>query len=265
MRRVHFVELEDLDWMPGAIRDGGTDLLDTFFGLVKFYQPLVDVLERAIDASGGQQVVDLCSGGGGGALFMARALAARGRTDVRFLLTDRHPNEATIGRTRGLANVAVHGEPVDAMHVPSDLRGLRTMFGALHHFPPEAIHSLLADAVASGAHVAFFDVAANPMMRKMPAPLSPFALLPNALVLFTLPFALVPLVRPVRASRWLLTYLVPLIPFLFAWDGTVSALRAYAPEELLDIARGVPGTERYAWASEKGGMGLYLTGRPKAS
>lgn len=264
MKRVHLVELEDLDWMPAAIRDGGTDCLDAFFAAVKFYGPLVDVLERAVDASGGRQIIDLCSGGGGGALFMAKALAARGRTDVRFLLTDRHPNEATAGRTRELASVEVHAEPVDAMHVPSDLRGLRTMFGALHHFRPDAIHALLADAVASGSHVAFFDVAANPMMRKIPAPLAPLAMVPNALMLFTLPFALVPFVRPMRASRWLLTYLLPLVPFLFAWDGTVSALRAYAPEELLDIARGVPGGERYAWASEKGGMGLYLTGRPRA-
>jgi hypothetical protein len=265
MRRVHFVELEDLDWMPAAIRDGGTDLLDTFFALVKFYKPLVEVLEAAIDASGGKQVIDLCSGGGGGALFMAKALAARGRTDVRFLLTDRHPNEATGGRTRELENVEVHAEPVDAMHVPPELRGLRTMFGALHHFQPAAIHELLADAVASGAHVAFFDVAANPMMRNMPTPLAPFAMIPNALALFTLPFALVPLVRPMRASRWLLTYALPLVPILFAWDGTVSALRAYTPEELLDIARGVPGSERYVWASDKGGMALYLTGRPKAA
>lgn len=263
MKRVHFVELEDLPWMPSAVRDGGTDLLDAFFALIKFYSPLVDVLVDAIDRSGGRQVIDLCSGGGGGALFMAKALAARGRTDVRFLLTDRHPNEATRGRTRELPNVEVHGEPVDAMHVPSDLRGLRTMFGALHHFRPEEIQELLRDAVASRAHVAFFDVAANPIMRKLPAPLAPLAMIPNALALFTLPFALVPFVRPMRASRWLLTYLLPLVPILFAWDGTVSALRAYSPEELLDLAHRVPGAESYEWASAKGGMGLYLTGRPR--
>lgn len=249
--------------MPSAIRDGGTDLLDTFFDLVGFYKPLVSVLEDAIAASGSGRVVDLCSGGGGGALFMAKAIAERGRTDVRFLLTDRHPNEATGARASALPNVEVHREPVDAMHVPPELQGLRTMFGALHHFRPEAVRDLLADAVEKGAHVAFFDVAANPMMRKMPAPLAPLAMLPNALVLFTLPFALVPLVRPMRASRWLLTYLMPLVPFLFSWDGTVSALRAYTPDELLDIARSIPGGDRYAWAAQRGGLGLSLTGRPK--
>lgn len=264
MKRVHFVELEDLPWVPAAVRDGGTDLLDTFFDLVKFYKPLVDVLADAIDRSGGKQVIDLCSGGGGGALFMAKALAARGRTDVRFLLTDRHPNEATGARIRALPNVEVHGHPVDAMNVPAELKGLRTMFGALHHFTPDAVSELLRDAVARRAPIAFFDVAANPMIRRGASVLVPLLMVPNALMLFLLPFALVPIVRPLRASRWLLTYVLPLVPILFAWDGTVSALRAYSPEELLEIARAVPGADAYEWASEKGGMGLYLTGRPRA-
>ena len=38
---------------------------------------------------------------------------------------------------------------------------------------------------------------------------------------------------PFSLSRVLLTYAVPAIPSLFAWDGMVSGLRAYTPEELL--------------------------------
>jgi len=33
MRRVHLFELEDLDWIPPPVRDGGTDLRD--LGLAK--------------------------------------------------------------------------------------------------------------------------------------------------------------------------------------------------------------------------------------
>ena len=74
--------------------------------------------------------------------------------------------------------------------------------------------------------------------------------------------AIVPVVRPFRVSRLLFSYLPPLIPFVVAWDGTVSALRAYTPEELLAIARTVPGGSRYEWRAERTGRALYLTGIP---
>ena len=74
---------------------------------------------------------------------------------------------------------------------------------------------------------------------------------------------LVPLVRPFRVSRVVLTYLLPLIPVLVAWDGTVSALRAYTPDELLELARSTPGSERYVWEAGTAGSALYLTGIPE--
>lgn len=262
MRRLHLIELEDLPWVPKPVRDGGTDLLDALFARVAFYRPLADVFIRALDATGGTEVIDLCSGGGGGALFMAGELRRIGRNDVRFRLTDLHPNEAARERVRATPGMDYHPDPVDATRVPESLRALCTMFGALHHFRPDEVRVLLASAVARRAHIAFFDVAANPTLRRMPLALSPPALLVNALVLFVIPFLLVPFVRPLRASRFLLTLPLPLIPTLFAWDGTVSALRAYAPEELLEIARSVPGGDQYHWDAGRGGQALFLTGRP---
>ncbi len=68
--------------------------------------------------------------------------------------------------------------------------------------------------------------------------------------------------RPFRLSRLLLTYPLPRIPLLFGWDGTVSALRAYLPDELLAIVRAVPGAETYTWSAGVAGKALYLTGVP---
>ncbi len=259
---MHLVELEDLPWVPAAVRNGGTDLLDLFFARIGFYREVVDVFVRALDAAGGRRVVDLCSGGGGGALYMSRALRARDRVDVAFVLTDRHPSDSARERVRDAGGLEYHREPIDASNVPASLPGLRTMFSALHHFRPEEVQRLLAGAVASRTHVAFFDAAASPLLRRVPVALVPLAVVPNALILFLLPFFLVPFVRPARASLWLLTYLLPLVPVLFAWDGTVSALRAYSPEELLALARSVPGGDGYVWESARGGRALYLTGRP---
>ena len=114
--------------------------------------------------------------------------------------------------------------------------------------------------MAFDAPFAIFDVAASPALRKLPWPLAPFALAFNMAMLFAVSLVLVPFAKPFRLSRLLATYLVPLIPALVAWDGTVSALRAYAPEELLEIARSVAGAERYELRAGRAGAALFITG-----
>ena len=266
MQRVHFVELEDLPWFPRAVRDGGTDVLDKMFSLMGFYRALVPELVALMEVTGRRRLVDLCSGGGGGAMAMRTLLREQGHTELEIVLTDRYPSAAAAERVRALGDPGVrwHSEPVDAFHVPPGLpTGIRTMYSALHHFRPEAVQALIQAAVDDGVPLAFFDGAVPAVMRKIPGVLMPLFAVPNALFLSAVSLALVPFVRPFHLSRVLLTYALPAIPFLFAWDGTVSVLRMYTPEELLELARGVRGSERYVWKAERGGPALCLIGYPK--
>lgn len=266
MRRLHLFELEDLDWVPRAVRDGGTDLLDLGFGKLGFYDGVAPKLLSLLEATGASRVVDLCSGGGGGTLAMRTRARAAG-LDVDFALSDRNPSEAGRARVAALgdARTTYRTEPVDAMSGGGELEGVRTMSGALHHFRPDAVRALIAGVVARGEPLAFFDVAASRAIRRTPLVLAPLAMLPNMLLLFFGSLLLVPLVRPFHASRLALTYLLPLIPALVAWDGTVSALRAYTPDELLELARSARGSERYEWEAGTAGSALYLTGIPASA
>jgi hypothetical protein len=264
MQRLHLVELEDLPWVPKPIRDGGTDVLDFAFARVGFYRPLLDELIELIDATGGDTIIDVCSGGGGGALSMHALLRERGR-DIPLTLTERYPNAAAIARVKAIGdvNLTYHERSVDAFAVPVELRGIRTMFGALHHFRPDDVQRFIAAAVADGTPIALFDVAASPVIRKLPVVLLPLLAVPNLLMMGLITMIVIPFVRPFRWSRLLLTYVLPAIPALFAWDGTVSALRAYSPDELLVLARAVPGGDSYDWSARKSGTALCLIGRPK--
>ncbi len=267
MNRLHLVELEDQPWVPPAIRDGATDVLDVLFAKIGFYTPVAPVLAAFMEAAGERRWLDLCSGGGGGALLMRAELATEGRAPTQLTLTDRYPNEAAQQRVAalGVATVQYLTEPVDALHAVPQATAIRTMFGALHHFRPADVRQILQAAVNARAPLAFVDVAASPAMRKLPVLLAPVAAVPNLLLLLVMALLLVPLARPFRWPRLLWTYLIPAIPVLFAWDGTVSALRAYTPEELLALARTLPGGERYQWAAERLGQALILTGHePRA-
>jgi hypothetical protein len=263
MRRIHLFELEDFDWVPRPIRDGGTDLLDLGFDRLGFYDGVAPKLVSLLERTGASRIVDLCSGGGGGTLQMRERIRTKA-PDVEMVLSDKNPNEAGMARVAALNDpkTRYRAESVDAMQGGGDAEGVRTMSGALHHFPPDAVRALITGVVARRAPLAFFDVAASPAVRKLPVVLAPLMMSVNMLMLFIGSLFLVPLVRPFRLSRVVLTYLLPAIPTLVAWDGTVSALRAYTPEELLEIARSVPGADGYVWESAVAGSALYLTGTP---
>jgi hypothetical protein len=50
---------------------------------------------------------------------------------------------------------------------------------------------------------------------------------------------LTPFVRPFTLWRLLLTYVVPVAVPLILWDGIVSCLRSYTPDELRELTRGL--------------------------
>src|SRR5262245_41177112 len=174
MKRLHLFEFEDLDWVPRAVRDGGTDLLDLAFDRLRFYDAVAPEFVRVVRKTGIERILDLCSGGGGGTLQMRDALRRAG-VDPQFLLTDLHPNRAGIARIEAMADPKVRyaAHAVDALLGGDEGPGLRTMSGALHHFPPDAVHDLVAGIVARRQPFAFFDVAASDAIRKLPVAFAP--------------------------------------------------------------------------------------------
>lgn len=266
MRRLHLVELEDCAWLPAPIRDAALAVLDVAAERLAFYDGTLPALTAVLDRSRTAHLMDLCSGAGGPALRMRTLLRRSGRP-VSLTLSDLHPSG--VGRERVAAardpGVTYRDAPLDALQGAPGDDGVRTMFGALHHFRPETARRLIAGVVAQRQPVCFVDVVASPMLRRLPWPAALPAIVLNALLVFVVALVLMPLVRPVRASHLVLTYLIPAVPLLFAWDGTVSALRAYTPDEVLAIASGVPGAERYDWSAGTAGRALFLTGVPRAS
>lgn len=72
-------------------------------------------------------------------LRVYEALASHGIT-VPFTLTDKYPNLAAFCRFSELhpEEVLYIADSIDATTVPRSLKGLRTMFNAIHHFAPES-------------------------------------------------------------------------------------------------------------------------------
>lgn len=230
MARMHAPELEDEAWLPRPLRDGLTAFLQVSaekLGVFDGAGPILrEVLLRAKARTpeAPSRIVDLCSGGGGPLLSLLEELG-----DVEAVLTDLYPNLAAFERAESRLGSRVRGNPtsVNATDVPASLRGVRTLFNALHHFRPDDARKILEDAARQRQPLCVFEV-----VERHPVTLGVIAAVPLAVL------ALVPFTRP-DALRLALTYALPIIPAITGWDGMASCLRAYSVEELEQLAASI--------------------------
>jgi hypothetical protein len=277
MRRVQFIELHEQPWFPSSLRADVTDALQFGFNLLHAYAPIAPLLQSVIDstdnrtnpgqspagqASSRQSIIDMCSGGGGPWQDLARQLrsrdAAGDSTGLQVLLTDKYPNLEAFQSVSASSDhhITFYPEPVDAMQVPRALKGLRTMFTSFHHFPPDDARAILQNAVDAGESIGIFEAT-----KRAP---STVALIFVGILLM---FVHTPRIRPFRWSRLLWTYLIPVIPLVLLFDGVVSCLRTYRPQELREMVEKLTSCQ-YQWEIGELATGkmpvTYLIGYPKA-
>jgi hypothetical protein len=117
---------------------------------------------------------------------------------------------------------------------------------------------VLQDAVDAGEGIGIFEVTRRGLSAI--GLMFPWSLM--ALVL-------TPWMRPFRWTRLFWTYVIPMVPFVVWFDGVISCLRSYRPEELREIIGKLTGRE-YEWrvgefsASRVSVPITYLIGSPRA-
>jgi len=264
MRRVQFIELHEQPWFPASLRDDVTDAVQFGFNLMRAYTPIAPLLQNLIDSTARgsnhqQSIVDMCSGGGGPWLDLSRKLRG-GDADcdgVQIWLTDKYPNLDAFQNISASSDhhITYYPESVDAKNVPRALKGMRTMFTSFHHFPPEDARAILQNAVDAGESIGIFEIT-----RRTPSTIG--VIFVGVLLLFLH----TPRIRPFRWSRLLWTYLIPLIPLVLLFDGVVSCLRTYRPQELRDMIERLTSCQ-YNWEiGELAGPRApvtYLIGHPR--
>lgn len=233
MGRSHLFELHDLPRFPVVWRDLLTDYLSFYAAVFKPYAAVAPILAGALREAGTARIVDLCSGAGQPILSIAPELRASGLPALEIVLTDKYPNVAAWEALGDAVSFA--SEPVDAVDVPRQLTGFRTLFTSFHHFSPEEARAAVEDAVENRQGIGIFEYTERSFRWAVPVCLIPL------FVWFCTPF-----IHPFRWRRLLWTYLLPVVPAVAMWDGFVSCLRTYSLEELRDLVEGTAG-EPYRW------------------
>ena len=240
MRRPHLFEFLDQGWYPSIFRQIQTDYLRFAHTMQPGPHPAAALIAAVLRRTGTVDVVDLCSGGAGPWARLQRDLA-RIEPAVSVKLTDKYPRWDALRRAGAVPDTGIEcvAESVDATAVPTHLRGMRTVFEGFHHFAPEQARAILADAAYQRVPIGVFEVA-------LPRPL--VLVLAPVLMLTTIAAYLVvtPSLKPRTIARFLWTYLLPVVPLATCWDGVVSLLRVYSPEELLELTSQLP-RDAYTW------------------
>lgn len=256
MGRIHLFEFEDQKWFPSFLRNYGTDFLQFLSNKTKMYKPVIPIIEKGLEKTGTNQIIDMGSGGGGGLIWLNSELK-KDIPDLKIILTDLYPNIPAFKLTKEKAdNFEYIQQSVDARNVPAELKGLRTQFLSLHHFKPKDASRILQNAIDSNSAIAIFEA----QERSLPSVLA--MLFSPITVLLTTSF-----IRPFKIGRIIFTYLIPIVPLFVLWDGVVSSFRTYSVKEMEALIKGLDKTESYDWeiGKVKSGPGvvLYLLGTKK--
>jgi hypothetical protein len=258
MKRIHFFEFGDKNWVPKILRDLMTDFLE--FGAHQFniYQKATPIFKKGIEKASEKRIIDMGSGGGGGWPKIIENLKEE-NTNFKIKLTDINPNLGAFKKMQELNPdvIEYEKEPIDATDVPSKLKGFRTMFLSFHHLKPNQAKAVLQNAVHSGEPIGIFE-----LQDRTPASLFFMFIAAPINAILTAPF-----VKPFKLSRILFTFIIPILPLIIWFDGVVSNLRTYSEKELDELTKSLKNGDSYVWeiAKIKNGPGfiLYLLGYKK--
>jgi hypothetical protein len=259
VNRIHAIELHERAECPAFLREAIVETLGIAHRWGHYYDSAGPVFSEFCRRSRARTILDLCSGTGEPVGSLVAALARTGSPLPKFLLSDLFPNlhamQAVAERHAGVVEVVETS--VDATCMPDGIAcDACTIVAAFHHFRPEAARRILAECVRKQRAVFVLE----PFNGK----LLPYLATGPAMVAAALAGPLLTRSRPLLKA--LCTYVVPLIPWVGAWDGAVSALRIHRTADLLAMV--APLGERFEWHHEevpfgRGGAASVFWGIPR--
>lgn len=257
IKYIQLFEFGDQKWFPKTLRDYTTDFLQFIANKLDVYRPIIPVIEKGLSKTSNSKIVDLASGAGGGWLSIRKHLIKK-CPNLRVTLTDVYPNLDALGSVAAKGGETFEFMPtaVDARSVPPTMKGMRTLFLSLHHFCPSDATLILHSAVEAKSPIAIFELQERSVKSIFTMLFSPFN------VLLVTPF-----IGSFKISRFIFTYLIPIVPLVVLWDGVISALRTYNEQQMQQLIETTPQYQHFEWEvgriNHKGLPILYLLGYPK--
>lgn len=253
-------EFNDQAWLPKSVRREITSYLDFLAKFMGRYLPVSEIIAQVMEREDLDSIIDLCSGASQTAVAIRAGVEEHTGRELTVYMTDKYPADPDLRCAD--SRVVWDRRSIDARSVPTDLRGIRTLFTSFHHFRGEAAAKVLADAVGKRQAIAIFEHADRGwwVMVKM-AVTTPLIVSISLLAR-----------KKVAPSTVLLNLVLPIVPLMLAWDGIMSIRRTYSIEEMRCLVESETRAGEFDWwigrtdSIGKRGKGpvYYLVGAPAA-
>jgi len=266
MKRIQLFEFEDFSWFPGWLRICMTNLIVILQKLIGVPEVLSDLIADVLKKKNITKIVDLGSGSGGAMPEVMELLQkTHNMKNVEITLTDLYPNQEIFKKFNANTKdqINYHETSVDATNLATAPNGLKTMINSFHHMPPKKARAILESAQRTNQPLLIYEMGDNNIPLLIWLLLLPISLV----VLIIMVLFMTPFVKPLTWRQIVFTYLIPIIPLCYAWDGQASLPRMYTLKDLDVLLEGL-GSDNYRW--EKGHarkvsgkkQGIYLLGIP---
>ncbi|KAK5699638.1 hypothetical protein LTR97_005767 [Elasticomyces elasticus] len=257
--RFHLTEIEDTSWCPDWLRDHAHSSLARLWQVkssdgnslaIAACNVLLRVL-GGIDNVAEYTIVDACSGAGGPTPFFEKyinkQLEASGHNPASFVLTDWAPY---VERWQKLSeespNISYISEPIDAADAKRiaapGKKECRIFNLCFHHFDDPAAAKILRSAIEEADAFFIFEIT----HRTLPS-----------ITYTSLASAFGALSETWINHRWspfhlIFTYLIPLFPFYYIFDGVVSCIRGRTAEETSALLKDQQKVDLSGWDIRNG-------------
>ncbi|WP_115461558.1 hypothetical protein [Winogradskyella aurantiaca] len=267
MTRKALFEFEDFSWLPQTVRNGITKLLQVLHGMLGTNEVLANLIEACRVKVPFNQIVDLGSGSGGAMPQVLKQLNGQlsENNQLTLVLTDKFPNQTVVDDINSLNDpqLSYFNQSIDAKEIDHTPKGLKTMIASFHHMDPDTARNILKSAETSKEPLLIYEIAENNVPFLLWCLLLPLSLV----ILIIMALVMTLKVRPLSLKQVIFTYLIPVIPIIYAWDGQASLMRTYTLKDIEELL----GNQRpsdYIWdiqqAKKANGKkaGYYVFGYP---
>lgn len=267
MKRIELFEFEDFGWLPKSIRTSLTHLLMVLHKILGTSSVVAHIIESAQKKTPFSQIIDLGSGSGG-AVVNAVQQINQGNKQVKLVLTDLHPHPDYVKKfnDQQIPHITYSEKLIDATILDQAPVGLKTMMNSFHHIAPQNAKRILKSAQDNHQPILIYEIGENFVPT-----LIWWLMLPISLaILFIMVLFMTPFVRPLTWKQLLFTYIIPVIPIIYAWDGQASTMRTYTFEDIETLIADFK-NDNYTWEINKAPksngkyLGYYVLGYPKSS
>ncbi len=223
MKARYLFEFCDQPWVPNGARECLYETMDACnSGLRSFNRQVAQTVTKMAHNHQLHTIVEL---GAGRAPITSELVKREDTVGIKIVACDLVPNLAAF---RKLATD--HPDRVFPIYTPVDLTqpqvalndAVLVLAGVMHHIPFELRLKVIQTLFATNSQVTIFEPLLRTRLSIFLALLSFFPALLLPLTFFS---------RPGKMRRFLWCWIIPIAPYMFAWDGVVSCLRQWRMSE----------------------------------